>query len=463
MKTENIKNNFIRNGWEENEVGNALNSINDNKNNNAKASFLQIFLNNKNFFSKKTLVLLILFFILLVSSSFLAIKFISKTISQPFKSSFSRGEIFQRFERKPTKKALTQEIFVKISGKTQIQRGIYKGYFEDGMSFILKDKDKEEFEKRFKQIHEGSEQSTSLFTIEARDINNQVLLEIPVATVGKIAPGGDFYIPSYRDPGFFDHEIILPVNTNSIVLRKRFGDILDRVYVEEWQPEVKFLSYPKNVKSTDKFQVELELHPLGKAYNYSLYLNNVRDGSRIGPINGSLQPKSGKIIENIDLKQYPFTTTDSWVLEAVGYSLFNLKNTLSEPITITLSAENIEVKISGKDKTIRRSGESDSIGWSHIFYDIDVTQGLKELCKKGRCFELIWSGEGVQFNENRWELKPVDTIKTQIRTLDCNFRGSGKQTIHLKVEENGKVIGEDTYTYTVSGIGSEKSICRISE
>lgn len=297
-------------------------------------------------------------------------------------SSSSRGEIFQSLERKPTKKALTQEIFVSISGKTQIERGIYKGYFENGMGFILKDEDKEEFKKRFKQIHESSEQSTSLFTIEARDINNQVLLEIPVATVGEIAPGDDLYIPSYRDPGFFDHEIILPVNTNSLVLRKRFGDILDRVYVEEWQPEVKFLSYPKNVKSTDKFQVELELHPLGKAYFYSLYLKNVRDGSRMGPIGVSLQPKSGKIIETIDLKHYTFTTTDNWVIEAVGYSLFNSKSTLSEPITITLSSENIEVKISGKDKTIRRSGESDTIGWSHIFYGIDVTRGLEELCKK---------------------------------------------------------------------------------
>lgn len=68
----------------------------------------------------------------------------------------------------------------------------------------------------------------------------------------------------------------------------------------------------------------------------------------------------------------------------------------------------------------------------------------------------------MQFNENWWELKPVDTITTQIRTLDCVFRGSGKQTIHLKVKENGKVIGEDTYTYTVLGIGNEKSICQIS-
>lgn len=53
MKTEDTKNSLIRNGGDENEGVNALKNTNDNENNKAKASFLQIFLNNKNFFFKK--------------------------------------------------------------------------------------------------------------------------------------------------------------------------------------------------------------------------------------------------------------------------------------------------------------------------------------------------------------------------------------------------------------------------
>lgn len=467
---EDIKNVLIRKGWNASDVIKALNTINNNT-----TTFPQASSNNKKFFTKKLLVLLILIVIFLAGAGAFTIKFLNifKGKSQQSVSSgtlfttptpppFIQGEITRSLERNPTKKVLTQEVYVSLSGDTQTQDGRYVGSIKEGIGFNPKSEDREKQEKILQQIKNDLKASISLFIIEARDINDQILLQIPIAVAhGTI--GGDVPNYSYQDPGFFSVYILLPINTNSLVLRERSGNILDRIYTEEWQPEVKIVSYPRSVGSTDKFQVEVELQPPGKAYSYSLFLKNAKGGSSMGRIGGSLQPKSGKITENINLNQYPFTTTDSWVIEAVGYSLFHSRSTTSEPISINLSSENIEVKISGKDKTTRRSGESDYISWSHIFYGIDVTRGLKELCEKGRCFELIWSGEGVQFNEKYWESKPVNTVTTQITSLKCTFRGSGKQSIHLQIKENGKIIGEDTYTYTVSGIGTEQSICQIND
>lgn len=456
---EVIKNTLISKGWSEKDVIEAIN-LADSKSVTENLAPLKETL-KKRFFIVFSIILLISF-IIGIYVYFKNNHFIKKTVSTSTPTTESTTTLSQTLERNPTKKVLSQEVYVSLNGETKSQNGGYTGVIKDGLD-LNPIEDRKEYKKRSEQIKNDPNANSSLFLIEIRDIEDKTLLEIPVAVVhGTI--GGDVPKYSYQDPGFFSDYILIPINTNSLVLRKRSGNILDRIYVEEWQPEVNILNYPKNVGSTDKFPVEIELQPLGKAFFYSLFLKNARDGSNMGMIGGSLQPKSGKITENVDLNNYPFTATDQWIIEAVGYSMFHQsKITVTEPITIALSSKNIEVKISGRDKLTRKSGESDSISWSHTFYGVDVTRGLKELCDKGRCFELIWTGNGVKFNEKYWELKPVGSVTTQIPSLRCEFRGSGKQSIHLQVKENGKVIGEDTYQYIVSGIGSEQTLCQIND
>lgn len=470
IEIEDVKKILVAKGWNESEV---IEAINTAKNDTITTSS-QKDSNNKNFFSRRLLIVLTLITLLLLGGSafFFKVLNISKEkpqqsvsngplITTPTPLSVLQGEIMQSLERNPTEKVLAQEVYVSLSGETKTNGSGYSGSIKEGIGFLSREEHMKEQEKRQQQIKNDLKASNSLFLLGAKDKNNQVLLEEPVAVFHGIIDG-DLPNYSYQDPGFFSADLLLPVNTNSIVLRTRSGEVLDRVYVEDWEPEVKISNYPKGIGSTDKFQVDVELLPADKAYSYSLSLKNAKDGSSMGGIGGSLQPKIGKITENVNLNQYPFTSTGNWVIEAVGYSLFHRKTTISEPISIKLSSENIEVKISGKDKTTRRSGESDYVSWSHIFYGVDVTRGLKELCEKGRCFELTWTGEGVQFNEKYWELKPVISVTTQIKSLNCHFQGSGKQSINLQVKENGKVIGEDTYTYTVSGIGDEPTQCQIN-
>jgi len=186
-------------------------------------------------------------------------------------SSFSQEEGMQDLERNPTEKVLTKELFMRLSGETKGQNGIYTGMIEKGRVRELGEEDRSEQEKRMEEIKADPKASNSLFLIEARDIDEQVLLERPIA-VSHGTIGGDIQNYSYQDPGFFSVEVLLPINTNSLLLRKRSGDILDRVYFEEWQPKVEILDYPKEIGSTDKFQIEMELQPFGKTYSYSLFL-----------------------------------------------------------------------------------------------------------------------------------------------------------------------------------------------
>lgn len=397
-------------------------------------------------YPKKLLVILSLAFILIAVISVFLFKYLRdrRNTNLVATTTVQQGDVTRGLERNPTKSTLAQEVYVNLSGYIDG----HKGRIEEGTGFNASEEDKSKLEKIRQMIKDNIKASNSSILLEARGKNNRVLMEQPLVID--------------RNPGIFYADLLLPINTNSIVLRERAGQILDRVYVEDREPEIRISSYPKTVGSTDKFQVDVELLPEGKVYTfYSLSLKNTKDGSIKGISYRS--DVSGKITENVDLNGYPFTATDSWVIEAVVHSLFYSKTIVSEPILITLSSENIEVKIGGRDKITRKSGESDYIDWSHIFYGVDVTSGLKDLCKKGRCFELIWSGEGVQFNESFRELKPASSVNTQINGLKCMFQGSGKQSIHLEVKENGKIIGEDTYNYTVSGIGTEPSICQIND
>lgn len=386
----------------------------------------------------------------------------------------------QSLERNPTSVVLTEETPISVHGYTKKQKSLYSGQIEGGSAFsggpgtpqIIED-----YRIRQDKLLKNSEANDSLMVLQALDLNGKILLTIPISVV--TGSNTDIPIRSWNEPGSYNSNILLPSGTNSLALKVRNGQELDKVYVEDWKPEVKLISYPKEVGSTDTFNIKLELLPEGKAFSYELTLHNPNDGSSLGSVGGSLAPKRGKITQDVDLNGYPFTATQQWIIEASGYSLFNTSNSESEPIKINLSSEGIPVEISPKEKTNWKNDEEGRLSWGYGFYGYDTTKSLKQMCEeKKRCFELTWTGKGVKFLRSGFKEEldekhnvitrvtspdnPDDyyeSLISQYRTIKCLFRGNGKQSITLEIKENNKLLGTDTYEFEVNGNSVGPSIC----
>ncbi|MFC1726913.1 hypothetical protein ACFL0Y_00100 [Patescibacteria group bacterium] len=407
---------------------------------------------------------------------------IEKVIEVAQETERLNSPVNQTLEKIPTTNALNQETPISVTGETQAQGDSYSGSFAGGMALSGGPGTEDviiEFKGNQEAVNNNLEAAASLMILEARDINDTVGLVRPIS----VSTFGSSDLPDIKwdSPGFFYESIVLPTGTNSLVLRVRNGAILDRVYMENWEPEIKLSDYPQKVGSTDKFNLRVELLPVDKAYPYSLNLIKATDQSVMGMIGGSLDPKIGTETVSIDLNGYPFTASGTYLIQAKGFTFFKTKTYYSEPISIELSSENIPITISSKEKKIRTQNEEDFLRWSHIFYGYDVDRGLVEMCEKEeRCFELTWTGQGVKFLKSAFKKVGIDEngreilgnvsindpedfedkLTTQLTSIECLFRGIGPQAITLEIKENGKSLGTDTYGFEVQGKESLPTICR---
>jgi len=387
------------------------------------------------------------------------------------------------FERSKTNSYLTEETFISFTGSTELEGDVYKGFLEEGFAFPYNKEKYEEQRKIQEEIENNVEAQQSLFLVEARDISDNILSSFPISVI--VGIDVDIPIYSYKEPGAFSGYMLLPIKTNSLVLRIRNGKILDRVYVEDWVANIVFkdVSFDSN---SGILTIKGNLYPNDKKYVYTLDLlddeSNEGNFERIVVIT---EPISGEFAHQVDLNKYPQIKGGKVKLRAMAYTPFHIFGPFYYSFSIEEeSLGNVKVEISPKDRKIFKTGERIDLEWPILFYDLDVSRGIEELCEKYRvCYELTWSGIGVKFTDKDPAFFPTycgeqsctvsftgdeeylkDSLTTKRRYLTCVFGGTGNQEISLSVKKNDVFLGKDSYSFSVSGdkeSRNKKTVCFI--
>lgn len=377
------------------------------------------------------------------------------------------------FERTPTTNTLNVVTYIRYQGSTS-KEDVFTGSFTEGLAYNFPATAYPNEDVRLNYIQSLSNAQKSLVVLEARDASDQTIYTMPIGTGKSDSILGE----TYNQPGPFTVAAILPVGTNSVVLRVRDGNTLDRVYVESWQPTIEFDELPQEIGRTETINLNANLAPSDKAFTYKVDIVSIDQTYRTTIINPT-SPASGGQTISINLADFTGISSNSYRFEAIAQTAFREYGTfITNNFLISENVNNQNITITNPNRRLSyTAGERSYFYWQHNLSGVPLTGDLDPLCKdKGICYDLVFVGDNIMFidkpiaqadptcGDDVWCYKPSNKLNTRINDIECLFQGSGEQKLTLMVLRNGAYLGETSLTFNITGgePTDEPSLCYIS-